>query len=318
MNEKTLKRQCTAVITFALIAILMIAHSQSAAALSLKQNSVITGETITLGDIFQGLSHDEGKVLGPAPRPGHDIVLNARTLMRIALALDLPWRPASSADYVVLSRAASVVERDTVETALKEELSHKGISGLYNLIIPSEMVDIILPLDQPATVEVSDLRIKRENNWFEATLNAPSKDNPLHRSRISGKIEPLSEIPVLKEAMRAGTVIGKHDIEMITVSNRSLGADLVVSAADLIGTTPRRLITPGQPVKVIEIEAPKIVERGEFVTMIFNRGPLQLTARGKALENGAKGDTIRVVNTSSNKTVEGLVTASKEVTVQNF
>ncbi len=318
MFRISLTRQCTAVIVLSLIALLVIAYPQKASAINLKQNSVLSGNTITLGDVFYGLPHSADKVLGPAPRPGRDMVLNARTLMRIAMAMDLEWRPQSSTDYVVLSRAATVIERSAIETALKDALKDQGLNGLYNLVMPDEMAEIILPQGELANVSVSDMKLHKSQNRFEATLVAPSKDNPIYRSRVSGSIQNLVEIPVLKSAMRAGTIIGQHDIEMMPIPEKHLNTDFIVSANSLIGATPRRLITAGQSIKANEIESPKIVERGEYVTMIFNKGLLKLTARGKALQHGAKGDTIRIVNTSSNKTLEGVVTASKEVSVDTL
>ena len=43
---------------------------------------------------------------------------------------------------------------------------------------------------------------------------------------------------------------------------------------------------------------------------------IQLTAKGRALDNGSKGETIRIVNKSSNKIVEGTVTAPQTVSVE--
>ena len=82
--------------------------------------------------------------------------------------------------------------------------------------------------------------------------------------------------------------------------------------------TPRRVIFEDKPIKIEDIEAPRIVKRGENVTMVFKEGPLVLTAQGKALEFGAKGDAIRVTNLTSSRTVEAIVTGEKEVSVSVF
>jgi flagella basal body P-ring formation protein FlgA len=42
---------------------------------------------------------------------------------------------------------------------------------------------------------------------------------------------------------------------------------------------------------------------------------MYLTARGKALDDGAMGQAIKVSNTGSNRVIEARVTAQKEVTV---
>ena len=244
--------------------------------------------------------------------------LNARTLLRIAVAMDLPWRPSTNGDYVVLTRAGMVIEQDTVKDAVSEQLAAQGITGKYALGFTSSFPQVVLPADMAQQVEVSSLVAKPEKNIFEATIAAPSQANPVQTFRIIGTMHRLIEVPVLSETLDRGMIIGARDIQMIEMREDSLKNGMVVSAQSLIGMTPRRMIVSGQPVDLSSVEPPRSVERGDLVTMVFQDGPLTLTAQAKAMENGATGDVIRVVNVSSNKTLEAEVTASKEVTVKNF
>jgi flagella basal body P-ring formation protein FlgA len=43
---------------------------------------------------------------------------------------------------------------------------------------------------------------------------------------------------------------------------------------------------------------------------------MSLTVQGKALQNGAIGDTIRVVNTMSNRTLDAVVVSASRVAVR--
>ena len=322
--RKTYKTQLkireTALGTLALIAITITATAwpQHAAAVSLKHSSVIEGDRITLGDLFTGLERNEDRVLGPAPRPGQDMVLNARTLLRIAIALDLQWRPVSSADQVILRRAATVIDEDMIKDTLKNELVSDGLNGKFNIIIPKEMSEMILPADQIRSVEVTDMDFNPTQNRFSAILVAPSKDNPLHRTSIQGSVQRLVEVPVLRDTLSNGVVIGARDIEYIDLPEHRLKHNMIVDASELVGMTPRRILFADKPIKTTDIEAPRIVGRGERVTMIFKQGALTLTAKGKALEYGAKGDVIRVSNASSSRTVDAMVIGENEVMVQSF
>jgi flagella basal body P-ring formation protein FlgA len=293
-------------------------RAQGAAGVSLREFSIVDSNLIRLGDVFDGLTQGADKVLGAAPRPGTDMVLNARTLLRIAMATDLNWRPGSSTDTVTLRRAATVIDRSEITNTLREGLAHEGYTGKFILTIPNEQSQIVLPHDQPAKAEIQSLRVEKNRNTFEAVLAAPSNENPIKLLHVSGTIQRLVDVPVLREPLRNGTVIGKNDIEIIEVREQDLQHDTVLKPENLIGTTPRRLLTAGETINAGDIEQPRIVARGENVVLIFANGPLQLTAQGKALEHGAIGDIIRVMNTSSNKTIEGTVTASKEITVQTF
>lgn len=289
-----------------------------ASTMGLKQNSLIEGNVIMLSDVFSGIAEDGDKALGPAPRPGHDMVLNARTLLRIALALDLPWRPVSSTETVVLRRAGNMIEPDAVKAALSNSMTTEGYPGRYNMALAAPLPEMVLPTDMDGTVEVVSLNVKPDKNWFEATLAAPSRENPLHSFHVTGALQPLTQVPVLVEPLNRGSIIGARDITYIEMRADMLKDNMIVNEDNLVGMTPRRLIAAGQPVNRVDVDAPRTVERGEMVTMVFQEGTLLLTAQGKALEHGAKGDHIRVVNTSSNQTIDAVVTGSNEVTVKQF
>lgn len=288
---------------------------QHASALGLKENSMITDNTIKLGDIFYGLQRDEDRVLGIAPRPGEDMVLNAKTLLRIALALDIPWRPANATDQVILRRAATIIEREAIEDNLMQSLIDQGIYGDFNVNIPSQYSQITLPADQPAEMEVVDMTVDNSNKSFKAVVAAPSAANPIQRFEISGTIQPMVSVPVVKENIQTGRIINASDIEFVQIKESDFTSDTIADAQSLIGMTSRRLILAGHPVKESETIAPKIIARGDVVTLNLQQGVLSLSIQAKALENGAKGDLIRVVNTTSNQTLQAEVTGEKEVRI---
>ncbi len=50
------------------------------------------------------------------------------------------------------------------------------------------------------------------------------------------------------------------------------------------------------------------VRRGDFVNLIYEMPGMSLNMRARALEDGAVGQGIRLVNTSSNRTIDAIVT----------
>jgi flagella basal body P-ring formation protein FlgA len=238
--------------------------------------------------------------------------------MRIAVALDLPWRPATTEDQVVIRRAATVIAPGMIEEAIKNEVAARGISGEYTLSFSRTPEKIILPQDEEQSLEILGFTLQPGSDSFTAELVAPSKEKPIKQITVSGRLERMMDIPVLVSTMQNGDIINASAIKTITVAMKDIGEDWVLKEEDLIHMTPRRMVAAGKPLKRSEIEAPVIVERGDLITMTFNQNGLSLTAQGKALQNGAKGDVIRVVNASSNKTVQGIVTGTKEITVESF
>jgi flagella basal body P-ring formation protein FlgA len=55
-------------------------------------------------------------------------------------------------------------------------------------------------------------------------------------------------------------------------------------------------------------DAPVMIRRGETITLVYVAPGLQLTTRGRALNDAAVGEPVRVVNLQSNMTVEAMAT----------
>jgi flagella basal body P-ring formation protein FlgA len=299
---------------FCLALFSLAAHTAQAA--SLKTQSIVSDDVIRLGDLFSGLEYNQDRVLGASPRPGEDMVLNAQTLMRVAVAMDLDWRPGSNQDYLVVKRAATLVDAASIEKGVRKALNEEGVTGAYNLMFQTGNPQIVLPPDFAPNFEVANMRYDADNSWFEADIFAPSANDPHTQLRVSGKVETLVQVPVLKDSLRTGSVIRADDIEVIDVPAHSLNHDVILSAQDLIDQTPRRMIVAGKPIKTRDVESPRVVSRGDSVTMIYETGVMRLTAIGKAMENGSEGDTVRVVNDQSKRSVEAIVTGQQEVTVK--
>jgi flagella basal body P-ring formation protein FlgA len=290
--------------------------AKAATAASLKSVSVITGDVLRVSDIFDNVQRNGDYVIGAAPQPGHDMTLNARTLYRIAMALDLEWRPSTAADQVTIRREAQVVSSDTIHNAIKKELNSNGVEGLFEIDLNTGEPSIVLPKDLPAMVEVTEFFYDNQKDYFRATLAAPSADNAIKTLSLSGLVDRQTMVPVLRNAMTNGDIIHENDIDMIPASEKSLQHGVILNKEDMIGMTPRRMAHGGKFLLATMLERPQLVERGESVTITFRQGPLTLTAKGKALQSGAKGDIVRVTNVASAKTIDATVNDTNSVIVQ--
>jgi flagella basal body P-ring formation protein FlgA len=75
------------------------------------------------------------------------------------------------------------------------------------------------------------------------------------------------------------------------------------------------VLPAGQPIRVSDIAVPILVAKNSIVNVKVMSSRLNITMQGKALEDGAEGDQIRVVNTRSTKTIQGVVDKNGEVLV---
>lgn len=300
-------------LSFGMVVLLVGVSKANAAAL--RPDSVISGDYIRLGDIFEGVKNAD-YVLGPAPQPGKEMILNARTLYRIATALNVEWQPGSTAEQVVLRREAVVIPQAEITESLQKKIGSSGVDTHFDITYTSTMNDLVLPAGTPETLEISAFKFDQQNDTFNAVIVAPSADQPKARMNISGRIERLTQVPVLKNTLKEGDIIGANDIDYIELPQHKLATSTILDEKDLINMTPRRIAAGGKPVLFNDLEKPTMVERGDAITLIFDNGPMTLTVKGKAMQGGAMGDMVRVSNTDSNKSIQGEVTASREVTIR--
>jgi flagella basal body P-ring formation protein FlgA len=83
-----------------------------------------------------------------------------------------------------------------------------------------------------------------------------------------------------------------------------------------VGMQLRRPMRAGTPLRVADIAKPEFVQRDQNVTIIYQVPGLYLTTRGKAIEGGAEGDTVNVLNLQSKRTLTGIVTGRGQITIQ--
>ena len=291
------------------------AQIQQSFAANIKTLAVIEQDVIKAKDLFEGLDYKSETIIGAAPLPGKDMVLNARTLLRIAVALDLPWRPKSGLEKIVIRRSATVIPSDMIEDALIERLNKNGVNGNFNVVYSDALPSLTLPQTEAASVQIGSFDYDPSNQFFSAEIIAPSLSNPLKRQLVSGKIEQIMDLPVLNRAIQNGQMISATDIDWIELPAYKVQHDYILDSNMLIGMTSRRMIMAGEPLRTNQIMEPILVERGESVVIVYQSGPIQLLSEGKALQNGARGDRIRVTNHSSNRTIDATIEESGKVIV---
>lgn len=296
--------------------VVAIIGAKTAYAATLKPVSVVSSDLLKVSDLFDGVTRNADYVIGAAPQPGQDMTLNARTLYRIASALDISWRPNSTNDQITVRREATVIPYSKIESTLRNELKNKGVSGRYDLTLNKGKPSIILPVDANEEVVLSSMDFDVQKDYFSATLVAPSLENPLKKIQVSGKIDRLISVPVLSQNLRNGDIIGQNDIQMVEISQGELQHGIIMQADDIIGMTPRRFAYAGKFIMDGSLIRPQLVDRGEPVSITFQEGPLVLTAKGKALQSGAKGDLVRVTNINSSRTIDAIVIGDNQVKVQ--
>lgn len=128
----------------------------------------------------------------------------------------------------------------------------------------------------------------------------------------------LSPLPALAgglaaaRTLPAGTVISAADLRAIDSDRPGL-----TDPSEAIGLQTRITIYEGRPIQASLLEAPRLVSRNQIVRLNFTRGALRILASGRALDEGAVGDLVRVMNLESRRTIAARVEPDGSLSVAN-
>jgi len=276
----------------------------------------VEGDTIRLGDIFAGVGDKASAPVSQAPAPGKRIRLGARWLRQVSRSYNLGWTPPSPNLQVTVTRATQKVGARHIRDAVAAALDRKGIEGSYDLDLNNDGVAIELAAGRPATVAVSKLSYRRERGRFTATVRAPATGEVEASATVSGTVVRQRTIPVPAQRISRGDRIRARDLRMVERRRDRLPRDAVVSKELLVGMEAGRSLSQDRVVRRNDVRKPVLVTKNNAVTIKLKTDTMRLTATGRALEDGARGEMVRVVNTTSKNTVTGRVTGAETVSVR--
>jgi flagella basal body P-ring formation protein FlgA len=283
---------------------------------TLNTEIVVEGDTVQLDHLFSGLGANGSTPIARAPEPGEEVRLPADWLARVARAYRIDWRPVSRLQEARLSRAAQRIDGARIAEAVRAELSARGVDGALDVQLDTPNLALMLPVDAPAEVTVAGFSYDRDSGRFTANVVAPDAQRPLARATVSGKALAMIDVPVLTRRVGRDELIGQRDIAWVSRPVDTVTANHIRDADKLVGMAARRSIRPDRPVRETDVTAPVLVPRNSLVTLMLETDRMRLTAQGRALQDGAKGEVVRVVNTKSNTTVSGVVVADGTVAVE--
>jgi flagella basal body P-ring formation protein FlgA len=266
----------------------------------------IKGEIVRLGDIFENTGAKAETAIAYAPAPGRRATLDADWLAETARRNDLAWQPRSPADHVVVERASQKIGADAILAQLGTALRDYSGDAEMKVDLDDRAAEMYVAIDAAPTLAIRNLRINEVTGRFTAAVLAPA-DRPTAELAISGRAVRVAEVPVLAHRVGRGDVIGQADLVMAKVAVSQIGRDTLTAAKDIIGLEPTRPLMPGMPIRSQDVRAQVLVPKNSLVTIVLRRAGMELTVQGKALDEGSRGDTVRVMNTKSQRLLEAQV-----------
>ncbi len=284
----------------------------------LKETAMIQGDMVKLGDLWDNLGRSKSDILlAPAPQLGKRVTADAKWLEAVALKYGIDWHPGSAFDKIVIERVSHTVEIRDIEGKIKEALAQEGVPPPFEFEISNRSaLSIIVAGSGPAGIAVRDTNWDEKSGNFTLTLEIPAGAPDALRQRVNGRVYTTSRIPVLTRALNRGEIIRERDVEWLEIRDDRNRRDVLTDLNRIIGQEARIALRQGASLRSSDLQRPILVPRNSIVTLSLKTPYMTLTTQGRAVEDGSMGDTIRVTNLQTKRTVEAVVEGPGRVVVE--
>lgn len=133
---------------------------------------------------------------------------------------------------------------------------------------------------------------------------------------VSAQVDVYEDVMASTRPILRGQSIDINDVQVIHQKASKRSQAYFHKPDQIVGMIAKYSIPVGKVFSLQMVEAPRLVQRGEIVTLVAETASLVVRMKGKALSDGAAGDVIKVRNTTSNRVVEGIVSGTGTVKVK--
>ncbi len=284
----------------------------------LKASATVTSDVVRIGDLIDHAGIVAKVAIFRAPDLGYTGSVSAEAVAEAVRAHSLIGLDTAGLSEVTVTRAARSIPSEEVEEAIAQALSAQYALGpAADIEVTFEREMRAMHVDPSATgaLRVGHITYEPRSGRFDATIEIPTSASNRGTYRLAGRATATMEVVSLVRPIERGGVLKEADVVVDRRPRATAGRDLVTDRSQAIGLAARGPLQPGRPLRSAELMKPELVARNQAVTMIFEVPGITLTVRGKALEAGAEGDTISVLNEQSKRTVHGVVVGPGHVVI---
>jgi flagellar basal body P-ring formation protein FlgA len=286
---------------------------------TLRASITVTSDVVRVGDLIDNAGSAALIPVYRSPDLGTTGALPVAQVLAVLRAKQVIGVMTGDIKEVQVIRLARTLANKDLETAVASALERRfGLGDAANITVTFDrgVADMRLDASNTGALQPVATRYDARSGRFDIAFEINNDNNPAPtKLRFTGNAIETVEVAVLTRDIDRADLLKSSDVAV----ERRPKAEVTGEAASrdrTLGMQLRRPMRAGMPIRVADIVKPEFVQRDQNVTVIYQVPGIYLTTRGKAIESGAEGDIISVLNLQTKRTLTGVVTARGQVTVQ--
>jgi len=301
------------------LALPALAADDFIAAPTLRASVTVTSDVVRVGDLIDNAGSAATIPVYRSPDLGTTGALPVAQVLSVLRGKQVIGVMTGDIKEVQVTRLARTLVHKDLENAVASALERRfGLGDAANITVTFDrgISDMRLDASNSGALQPVATRYDARSGRFDVAFEIANDSNPTPtKLRFTGNAIETVEVAVLARDIDRADILKSSDVAL----ERRPKAEVAGEAASrdrVIGMQLRRPMRAGTPIRVADIVKPDFVSRDQSVTVIYQVPGIYLTTRGKALESGAEGDTVSVLNLQTKRTLTGTVTARGQITVQ--
>jgi len=286
---------------------------------TLRANVTVTSDVVRVGDLIDNAGSAALIAVYRSPDLGTTGALPVAQVLSVLRAKQVIGVMTGDIKEVQVTRLARTLANKDLENAVATALERRfGLGDAANITVTFDrgIADMRLDASNTGALQPVATRYDARSGRFDVAFEISNDNNPAPtKLRFTGTAIETVEVAVLTRDIDRADLLKSSDVSV----ERRPKAEVTGEAASrdrTVGMQLRRPMRAGTPIRVADIVKPDFVQRDQSVTIIYQVPGLYLTTRGKAIESGAEGDTVSVLNLQSKRTLTGVVTGRGQITIQ--
>lgn len=300
-------------LTLSLTAALLVA-SQAIANPALRSDVTVTGDVVTVGDMFDDAGDLGDTAIFRAPAPGTTGTVALADIQNAARLIGLTDFDAAGLTSIRVARASTLVDASALDKLIAAKLLATG--SLPDGAIPQISFDIADLGFNAAAVAIPaslvSLRYSPTSPGFAARFTIAGIEQPID---LTGTIMLMTDAPKLVSNIAAGTLLQTSDFTMARVPLATAQAGGYADLDQLVGKQLLRSTHSGVSLRPADVGEQTVVMRNSLVTVLFHQGAMTLTVRGVAVMSASAGQPVDVLNSVTKKILHGVAQPDGTVSI---
>jgi flagellar basal body P-ring formation protein FlgA len=257
--------------------------------------------------------------LAPAPISGQFLLLSRHQVNEL-IRRHAPYLATtnwSGATQIHVSRRSRPLDETELKELLTQAIAQERASdrGELELRFPRPWITLPVP-DEPLTVRILDIPTTGVSPFFIARFELLAGSERIGHWQLPLQARLWHDVLVAQSPLRRGQLLADADLRTERRDILSLRDALPADARSDSSLELLVNVNSDQPILNRSVRQRFLILRGQQIPALILNGPLTISLKVEALENGHAGQTVRVRNPRTRRELTGIVQHEQSILIR--